>query len=383
MGGSEMFTSNKVEYLRSHGWSVKVFFSCSNKTIKLDNLRQFSSNCIPEIGFAVYFIRKHKRDHIIERICEGIEKGDETIVESHLLGLGYWGELVAKKCGGRNILNAMEENINPLSNKEADFVEFKLKRWEILNASIKSLHRYFNNRYKEEYAFYTHNMMQAYCSNVTIDDNTFKLNLPSADYNIMSIGRLDKPYIKLMFDEVLFFAMKYPLKRINILIIGGSPDGTIEKKIKNQFNDILNVSVLFYGYLFPIPNKLIQAADASIAMANSILVTSDQGIPTIALDIHDLKPIGVFERTTFNQFSRDSEPIQKISKLLEEILIYKKHSKMPPKKIDVNKKLEEVFEKQIHFLDLSAKESIEHYDIDSIYSFWTKLYFQVRYLFIK
>ncbi len=364
MGGSEMFTANKVQYLQNNGWDVRVFFANPHGQIKIEALRQFSMNLIPEIGFAFYYINKRTRYKIINRICEGVSCDDETVVESHLLVQGYWGELIAKACNGKSILNAMEENIKPLSNNEAAFVEFKLKRMEILNASVKSFRRYFNNKYKDEYASYTHDLMRAYCSNVTTDDDAFDYSLSPADYNIISIGRLDKSYIYPMFEEIAIFAKRVSWKKINVIVIGGSPDGSVENRIRQLFDDIKNVSLYLYGYLFPIPTKLLLQADVSIAMANSVLVTSDLGIPTIVLDIHDLQPIGIFERTTPNRFTRDREPIQKVSELLKEILVDGKYLKIAPKNVDVSKELDDVFGKQIKFLELSAKESSVYYDVN-------------------
>lgn len=383
MGGSEMFTANKVQYLQNNGWDVRVFFANPHGEIKIEALRQFSMNLIPEIGFAFYYINKRTRYKIINRICEGVSCDDETIIESHLLVQGYWGELIAKACNGRNILNAMEENIKPLSNNEAAFVEFKLKRMEILNASIKSFHRYFNDKYKEEYSSYTHDLMRAYCSNVTTNDDAFECGLSPANYNIMSIGRLDKPYILPMFGEIANFAKKNSRDKMNVIVIGGSPDGGVENKIKMLFSDIKNITLYFYGYLFPIPTKLLQQADVSIAMANSVLVTSDLGIPTIVLDIHDLQPIGIYGRTTTNQFSRDNEPIQRIPVLLNDVLIEHKYNKIAPKAIDINEELDKVYGKQIKFLDLSMSQDNIYYDVEKVFSCWHNFVYQIKYILIK
>ena len=101
----------------------------------------------------------------------------------------------------------MEENINQLTKKEAAFVEYKMKRWEILNASVKSFHRYFNNLYKEEYANYVHKYMRAYCSNVVDENTSFQDDVRKADFNIMSVGRLDKPYVHYMLQEVFIVSV--------------------------------------------------------------------------------------------------------------------------------------------------------------------------------
>lgn len=381
MGGAEMFTANKCKYLKSTGWDVRVFYYRKFGELKIQELAEYQENCIPELLFGFTYIPKNKRDKIISRICEGIQPGDEVVVESHIINLAYWGEMIAERCKGKSIVNAMEEKIAPFSDSEAAFVEFKLKRWEILNASEKSFKRYFNDRYKSEYANYVHKLMRAYCSNVTVKDDTFECGIQLADCNILSIGRLDKPYILPMFNEIKLFANCHSSKTINVLIIGGSPDGNVEQTIQNIFSEVKNVSLKFYGYLFPVPTKLLDMADVGIAMANSILVSSDYGIPTIAIDIQDLQPLGIFGRTTKNQFQRDKEPIQKISELLVDVLIDKKFAKLPPKEINVDDELKRVFSKQIDFLELSPKDHC-YYDVLSVYP-WYKYTINPIKKFIK
>lgn len=366
MGGAEMFTANKCKYLKSKGWDVRVYFYRKFGELKIQGLAAFKENCIPELLFGITYITKNRRSEIISQICRGINNGDEVVVESHIINLAYWGELIAKHCGGKSILNAMEENIDPFSEKEATFVEYKLKRWEILNAvGTKTLHRYFNDRYKDEYAQYTHNCMRAFCSNVVSDDET-SLNLPSEGQSIMSIGRLDKPYIMPMFEEIKKFVSRNKDKKYNVLVIGGSPDGSVEKNVEALFANESNVALYMYGYVFPVPRNLINKADVGVATANSILVTADQGIPTIAMDIHDFQPIGIYGRTSKNQFTRDDEPILPVSTWLSEVLDLGKYPKIAPTEMDVEAELERVFGKQVEFLALSPNDH-QYYDVEGVY----------------
>lgn len=381
MGGSEMYTSNKSQYLQKTGWDVRVFYANPKGDIKIDNLRQFKQNCIPEIGFGISYICKKRRNAIVSHICDGISPSDETIVESHVMEMAYWGELIAKHCRAKNILNCMEERIKPFSDNEAAFVEFKLRRMEILNASVKSFHRYFNDRYKDEYSNYTHKFNKVFCSNVIAEDDD-TLNLPTDGQSIMSIGRLDKPYIMPMFEEVKKFATHNTDKKYNVLVIGGSPDGSVENEIKNLFAGVDNITLFMYGYVFPVPRNLINKADVGIATANSILVTADQGIPTIAIDIQDFLPMGIFGRTTNNKFSRDDEPIRPISTWLKDILNEGKYPKVTPSEMDVDAELERVFDKQVHFLNLSPNDH-QYYDVLSVYSCLKFVFNQLKYKIIN
>lgn len=377
MGGAEMFTSNKCRYLSSIGWRVKVFYFRAGNKIMIDGLAEFRQNRIPELIYGITYVNKAKRKEILDKICMGIKHGDQVVVESHIMNLAYWGELIAKRTGAKNILNSMEENINQLTKKEAAFVEYKMKRWEILNASVKSFHRYFNNLYKEEYANYVHKYMRAYCSNVVDENTSFQDDVRKADFNIMSVGRLDKPYVHYMLQEVLSLVCEKTQYQFNFLIIGGSPDGSVEEEIEKMFSSLQNVKVYLYGYMFPIPLNLLNKADVSIATANSILVTSNLGIPTIAIDIHDNYPMGIYGKSTTNLFSRDEEPIQQISYLLKQVLIDEVYKKEQPLEIDTSSELEAVFSKQVDFLELSSDDH-KAYDVESMYPWYKYIYDQTK-----
>ena len=372
MGGAEMFTANKSKYLKTNGWDVRVFYYRNYGELKIQELAPYLDNYIPELLYGITFITKKRRSQIISQICAGINKGEEVVVESHIINLAYWGELIAKYCGGKSILNAMEEIIAPFTNKESLFVEYKVKRWEILNACGNSLHRYFNDRYKDEYAQYTHDYMRAFCSNV-VTDNDDSLDLPKEGQSIMSIGRLDKPYVMPMFEEIKKFVSQNKFKKYNLLVIGGSPDSSVETVVRSMFTGVSNITLYMYGYVFPVPRNLINKADVGIATANSVLVTANQGIPTISICAKDFYPLGIFGRTTRNKFYREKEPIQSVSALLKEVLIKNKYPKVAQTEIDEDAEIEREFGKQVEFLTLSPVDH-QYYDVEGVYPWYKYMY---------
>lgn len=365
MGGAEMFTSNKVAYLKENGWDVQVFFFNKGNKILIENLKEYEGNCIPELRYGYYYWSKKQRRCLLDRLCTGIVEDDYVVVESHLMGLTYWGELIAQRTGAKSILNCMEEQIRQLTPAEAAFIEYKVKRNEVLNGTPKSYKRYFGKLYKEEYDRYSNTMIPL-CSNVVSESDEMKIDLPEADFNLMSIGRLDKPYIKTMLLGVKRFVEEYKQYRFNFLIIGGSPDGTIEKQIQDMFSATSNVNLCLYGYLFPVPGNLIRKADVGMASANSVLVTAEQGIPTVVYDMADYQTVGVYGYTTKNRFKRQNEPIVPTEHLLTEILIDTKYPHKTAQVVDVNL-LEKVFVPQIDFLSKSPDDE-KFYDVLNIHS---------------
>lgn len=382
MGGSEMFTFNKYKYLSSHGWDVNVFFFNQSGEFLLKELERFKDNCIPDLLYGITYFTNRRRDKIVNRIIEGVSSDDEVVVESHLFNLSIWGELIAEKIGAKSIMNCMEENIDQISQEEANFVEYKMKRYEILNATPKSMHRYFGKLYQDYYLEYTHTYMRALCSNVVTHSVETNVIIPEADYNILSIGRLEKSYVIPTLIEVGKFIKQHPEKRFNMTVIGGDPKSEEEPKIRNVFKGIANVNLLFMGYMFPVPANLLTVNDVAIASANSVLVPSNEGVPTIVIDIHDSLPIGIYGRTTLNKFSRDNEPPTSIVDLLEDVLIKGVYSKTAPVQYDEESQIEEVFGKQVEFLSLSPRDGAS-YDVRSLYSRHKKLINQTKRLLHK
>lgn len=366
MGGSEMFTYNKFRYLSTHGWDVNVFFCNEANSFLLQELVRFKENRILDLIYGISYLSYKEQDRIVKRIVEGVTAEDEVVVESHLFNMGMWGELIAARIGAKNILNFMEENIDQVNDEEAAFLEYKMRRYEILNATVKSFHRYFGSKYKDDYEAYTHKYMRAYCSNVVTRTVHSDIKFSKADYNILSIGRIDKPYVLPTFNEVKKFVHFYTEKTFNLIIIGGAPKDDVEKKIRELFKGVTNVQLYMFGYMYPVPANLIDINDVAIATANSVLVSSEEGVPTIAIDIHDNLPIGIYGRTTQNRFSRDNEEPCTVVGLLEDVLIKGLYPKSEPIFSDEETEMEEVFGKQVEFLKLSPGDAAS-YDVRSIY----------------
>lgn len=376
MGGAQMFTENKVRYLRSHNWEVFVFYYIPYANPKLPLLQEYSGNWIPELSYGFFYVPKYKITQICKRIASIVGDG-EIIIETQLITLAYWGELFARYLGARHIINALEEQIPVFSDKENKFFEYKLKRWEFMNATEKRLHNVFKGRYKDEYLKYT-NSVSFKCTNVVSEDNTVEIELPNCDYTILSIGRLDKDYVIPMTNEIKKFCLSYPNKKFNIIYVGGSLDGSKEREIPLMLK-CENANVYMMGYTFPISYDIIKSADVSIASANSVLVTADNGVPTICVDMNDSFGIGVYNFTTMNKFTRKSEPQIEISALLDEILIQQKYPKSNDRGNSSSQSLmDEEFAKELDYLNRS-RENMGYYDMESLYSRSKVLFSQMKW----
>ena len=366
MGGGQMFTCNKAEYMANLGWEVIICYF-TNSPLFIKKMLKFKRIYAPQLAWGIQYYAPCQVKNIVKQIVDQIEidSSNEVVVESHLCFLSLWGELVAEKLHAKHIINSFEENIPTFNSNAISFFEYKLKRWECVNASEKSLRRLFKNYFKEEYNNFNH-PTTFFCSNVSADNvvNSDIIVPDSNSFNILSVGRLNKSYIPVMVSELYSFAAKYKSEKIGIVFVGASPDGNVEKDILTKFNSLKNVRIYLLGYMFPIPQNVIRCANIAISTSNAVLVTDEQGIPTIAVDAYDCFSIGIYGINTDNKVFRKGEPKIPISEYVEKL--YKKEiSYIINSHRNVDK--EDPFVDQVRFLSKSQKDG-KYFDIYKIYS---------------
>jgi len=379
MGGAQMYVANKAAYYESLGWETSIYFFIKGE-ILINRLQHYSSNFKPELEYNIWSFSKARRERIIEDIISCTSEGDEVVIETNLFSLAFWGEAIAQKIKGKHVIFILQETIPILNKKEAEFFDFKLSRKELINSHSKTLKNIFKEYFKPEYHFYNYKLL-AYCSNVIDYTST---NLPTtivnADYNILSIGRLDKEYIKPMLNQIRSFVSTHSNKTFNLIFIGGDKSHIMNNYIKDYFREIINVNLSLLGYIFPVPYDWIKIADISIASSNSVLVTSERGIPTIAIDGRDFQAIGIHKHTTMNTVFRNSdEPKLEISSLMEDVLIKKIHTKtLTDSKLADDLKL--FISPHYDLLNMSSKEK-QYFDVLNIQTSYKQLTFKLKRIF--
>jgi len=381
MGGAQMYAANKLAYYEQLGWHPDIFFY-NEGSVKIGYLQQFCDNLIPELSKPFIDLDNPTRDRIAQKIIGKYDKNDEVIFECHTPGLSFLGEYLAKKINGKNTVFLLEESYPLFTERELDFFEYKYKRHELLNTFPEVLALIFQERYSPERFNDSGIRLNPYCDNV-IDYSPIDLpeSVADADYTILSIGRLDKPYVKIALKEILNFTQKYSDKKFNLVIIGGDAENVMEDYINRLFQNCKNVSLYLLGYLFPIPYDWIKVADASIASANSVLVSANEGVPTIAIDTQDLQPIGVYGHTTSNHWIRADEPAIPTSSLLEDIIIDRKYGN----RAETNQQSNELeYHLRPHYDYLLTSDTTRSYfDTSKMYSHKDRLIYVCKKALIK
>lgn len=364
MGGAEMYTENKVKYLLNNQWEVFVFYRRAGNNYMLPYLSKYRENYVRELEFPYYYVPAKYRERVEERIKTIVGNADEIVVESHLIILALWGESIAKSLSAKHIVNFLEERTPNLNVKENAFFEYKLLRHEILNASEMSLRRLFKDRYREEYNRYS-NDQKYMCANVVDDNRVFSHVFDKCDYTILSVGRLNKPYMHNMVREIIKFATKYSNLKLNMIFIGGGSDKA-EKEIKCAFASQKNIKLYMLGYMYPICKNLILTADVGIASSNSVLVIAQTQVPTISIDINDGLAIGVYGYTTTNFLVRGKEPCLEISELLEDVLFSKHYRQSEYNQNNSDLNCDDSLVKEMQFIS-NSEDIKKYYNIESIY----------------
>lgn len=365
MGGAQMYVANKATYMESLGWIPDVYFFLQGDVV-INYLQRFKQNIIPELEENIWSVLSTERERVIESISTNIAVTDEVVIESNSLLLTYWGEFIAERLKAKHLVFILQESIPNLTARQADFFNYKLDRKELLNSHSNTLHNIFKNYFRPSYQDYNYQLLP-YCSNVLDYTQTKSpVNYDKADYNILSIGRLDKDYIKPMMEDIRCFANKYKDKIINLIFVGDDTKHIMSDYIKDFYLNTKNINLFLLGYIFPIPYDWIKDIDVSIASSNSVLVTSEVGIPTISIDAHDLKAIGVHQHTTNSTVLRkDDEPMLEIANLIEEILVNKRYAKQLKEK-DIKSELGLYLSPHVELLKISSIDK-QYYDILGIW----------------
>lgn len=323
MGGVHQYCRNKCDAVKRYGYKPLVF-SGTFGDIYIPELKEFSNNIYPELRYPPYCFTKKRVNRVINKISDTIDnKSEEVVIECLTIANSEWGELIAKKIKAKSVAFILDEQYDT-SNQELDFLKFKHDRKELAGIKKQSLCILFGNKYlvpdEEQYS------ISALCTNVVAD---YDYNVPFSKTNdtvvIGSIGRLDKGYVlQLITDLSTYFRNNVQQKYI-LCLVGGAPNKNIITEIKNIISTLPNVDLFITGYIYPIPKNLLNTFDVSIGTSGGANITAlYERIPTISVDTHSSRPIGILNYTTKESTYANSETHQDLSYYLDEIL--KNHS---------------------------------------------------------
>ena len=365
MGGAQMYIRNKVLYLRQNQWYVDVVVAQGGR-VQISELQEFQF-AIPELAFNIYCYSNKKKKQIVDKIVEKIkdDTAEEFVIESTCISESSWAEAVAKRLGAKHISFLLQEGNVVTNVGMQQFFIFKHHRRElagIVDTSLITMFAPFHPIPKED----SYKLL-AYCNNVEADiDSPYirQVDAIDCDYVVGMLSRLEKPFVMPAIIDFCQYAQIHRDKKFLLLLMGSAPKGSgvlekLQLLIKARTS---NISVISTGYLYPVPTKLLEKCDAFFTSAGSSQVCMYSGVPTIAYDGNDFKPIGIMGRTTMNSLFRgENEPPQDFSILMDQILIEQKYKK---EATTYEKGLPD-FTDFLQFLSVTSKEK-DYYDVESI-----------------
>lgn len=109
----------------------------------------------------------------------------------------------------------------------------------------------------------------ACCTNSIQDiENNFSKSLNRSEFNIGSIGRLDKPFILNLIRDIQIFANHNPDLQIQMVFFGGAST-KVEEKIKRELAKCKNIKTVISGYMWPFPKSALESMDVFASAAGS------------------------------------------------------------------------------------------------------------------
>ncbi len=297
IGGTQMYTAGKANYLQNRGWQVYVFFPepRENKS-DIPSLTQYisSGGGMNFLSKPPYKMRKYEQDYwlnlMLERLRLSSMENYEIIIESHANCFGYWAELLAAKIGAQHFFICCNEVYRPtptLPNKtygdNLDFFYFKWERNELVGTD-KALQKLFNG-YKNVTKTKVE-MPKTVREQDAIQDVVFPIErLQKLDWNICHIGRAGKEYVPALIEGIGELARRHPDKRINFIMVGN--ESSRRALLAQTFHNLPNVLVTALGDLVPIPRVLFTKVDVVCAISQSAIFAANENVLTICASAHD------------------------------------------------------------------------------------------------
>lgn len=368
VGGAQIYCRNKINYCKKNKMQVYLFYD-KKREIIIDDLRFYEAGLLKELSYFPQYYSNNKRQQIIHKVLEVIKfNGTENIlIESHAPAESMWGELIAQKCNGRNMVFLLPETFEGLDEQSLAFFKFKYIRRELACINKKVMQRLFQTYMplKLEECF----ELNAECTNSVEDvEIPTKCNINGNKKVIGIIGRLQKPYVEIAVREIAKLLEKHSVEEFQVVIIGGSDNKKDEKRLKKILQRYKNVELYITGIVYPIPQKLIRKMDVCIGAAGCVSVSRRENIPTISVDSVLGKAMGVVGYNTLDTIaSTNQNSLKSIEYYLENILygdFLHKYDVIPLLELDTEE-LDSIFRVHMEFIK-NFEEKKQYYDCEHI-----------------
>ena len=290
IGGTQLYVLGKSRYLHNLGWQCYGLFYADED--EDDGIFHDSVEYLTPVKGCFFLMEppyrmsRTKQDILLEQILRKLHlskaevyENAEIIVETFFPSSLYWGELLAARVKGRHFFCALQEVYRywgATYEDNLDFFYFKWKRNEIITS--KELLKSLFNGYKGVEDFVTPIPEDTVREQDAVQDvfNAQVDKIQKADWNICHIGRIEKDYVVHVIEGVGELAKRHPDKKINFIFVGDA-----ERRmdiVKEIFDKLSNVNLIFLGILAPIPRSLFAKTDVVCAISQSARFAANEGM---------------------------------------------------------------------------------------------------------
>lgn len=307
LGGGQLYTGAKSNYMLSKGFEVYVLYyeKNINSKIYVESLKLYKDFFYKWMQYPTYMYSFKKQNKYIQNLLEIINYNinDCVYIESNTVTASTWAEELAKATNGTHLAYILSERFS-LNSSELSFFKYKYDQNKLFGTNKQSIKNMFGNLFdanKMEGRF----LSAEYENNISGECIPFPFDVDSYDYRIGILSRLDKHFIIPTVKEVLEFASKYSDFRFVLVIIGGTDVKSELEPFERMFASCSNIDFYCTGPRYPIPVNWLTNMNVVIATAGSVWCSESANVPTISMCVQNDKPFGIFNYTTTS--TRDAD----------------------------------------------------------------------------
>lgn len=325
VGGGQLYLAMKTRHLKSLGWEVRIYHFDSGKPM-IDDLKPYADCHVAGLCHRFATLPRRAVQRTLRIMAEGIE-GGRTVVESYSTETALWGEALARELSKRgeaaHFCYILTENPAMPMPEEEEFLMYKWRQGLLRGIAPGTLHAIL-----PDVPDGSGDLFAVSVSGETVADvdhprlHEEEAEGAAADMTLLSVGRLEKPYVRPMLRDIAKFAgyMDRRHERVRLIMVGDSHKPGLMRDLEMEMSEVFGLTVEWWGFVWPLPRGLFRMADVFIGSSGAVEDAAMQGVPAISIDARDCLPIGIYGETTMSEpFRRDDEPPLDLCEMLREL----------------------------------------------------------------